>query len=847
MKIRAISGSLKRAPLPLLPVFLCLILLISSAGVNLQALAAPPELSGVTVTEVAESGANLHILHNWGPDTVKSSIAINIYDKDKKLLQGCPLTLTPPIDGTYVYIDATGYYTVVPTAPDGYASDSVTVYVDREEIGHHTIGSPGVLPVWEPPSGILPFGSASNVGVIVFGDMSRTGGYWQHSEGGFWIKGNLTHSGMLQIGNVPPGYPAGFQSNMLHPRLLVGGNITSSFVPASDDFTAQNGAIQLNYGSLAVSATSSINPGADGIYQMIDPNVTGYENRVYYNFYGGTSLYTPTGAIFYDTVSVFAKLGVDAVFDAAYADLKALNAFYLGGGAAPGYVGNVYRYLGGYEFFGNDLTISPHEDISGYDTVIFDITPPAGTIENVSINFPGNFNGKYVFNILGSGTVTFDPVDPYEYVVGIGPLTGPITINGMTGIAETSTHPSTTGRVEYSYAKLGREFTNRIVWNFPSTVNDVKTLGHSVGAIKDLNPYTPHGYNMIGTILAPDSNFKPCEGSVNGEVICRDLEITSLYGSWEQHTTDSVGYGNVSRAVVSTHLISTGSETIRLMKRISGGGVLKPSDIFTFTIEELSGNFPSGNKLLGGFTASRTTSADTLNADKEQTLSVIIPELGLSRDYWFRVMEESSSPIAYWVYSKEIYVAKVSVDGTGAAEVVYYDKNGDALDPGVIPIFANRYQPPVTEPPVEEPPTDPPTDPPYTPPTDPPKDEELPEDPSADPPEELPANPPPPQRPGGRDRDVPPAPTSPGNTIQYIDEGHYLELNEDGVPLGEWHWDDEEEMWIFDEDIPLGALPRTGYSGVQAPALILFGLSLCGAVIAMRSAIRKRGRHTKSF
>lgn len=38
----------------------------------------------------------------------------------------------------------------------------------------------------------------------------------------------------------------------------------------------------------------------------------------------------------------------------------------------------------------------------------------------------------------------------------------------------------------------------------------------------------------------------------------------------------------------------------------------------------------------------------------------------------------------------------------------------------------------------------------------------------------------------------------------------YIEIGEDGVPLGEWHWDEPTEQWIFDEYPPLGDLPQTG-------------------------------------
>jgi hypothetical protein len=56
----------------------------------------------------------------------------------------------------------------------------------------------------------------------------------------------------------------------------------------------------------------------------------------------------------------------------------------------------------------------------------------------------------------------------------------------------------------------------------------------------------------------------------------------------------------------------------------------------------------------------------------------------------------------------------------------------------------------------------------------------------------------------------PPVPTTPGNSIVPGDNGVYIEFDEDGVPLGEWRWDEPTEQWIFDEYPPLANLPQTG-------------------------------------
>jgi hypothetical protein len=114
-----------------------------------------------------------------------------------------------------------------------------------------------------------------------------------------------------------------------------------------------------------------------------------------------------------------------------------------------------------------------------------------------------------------------------------------------------------------------------------------------------------------------------------------------------------------------------------------------------------------------------------------------------------------------------------------------------------------------------------------------------------------------PDRPGGTNPNAPPMPNSPGYTIMpFIDEDgeiYFIEFDDEGVPLGEWRWDDDEEMWIFDDDIPLGEwdyiewdfmnpnedeplienMPVTGGISWQFYS-VLFGLILAGLGVFLR-------------
>ena len=92
--------------------------------------------------------------------------------------------------------------------------------------------------------------------------------------------------------------------------------------------------------------------------------------------------------------------------------------------------------------------------------------------------------------------------------------------------------------------------------------------------------------------------------------------------------------------------------------------------------------------------------------------------------------------------------------------------------------------------------------------------------------------------PGGNDQFVPPNPTVPGRVLVPTEEGTFIELDDFGVPLGEWWWDDPPQEWVFDEyDTPLGEweeLPQTGDGSNAVEVLLLVGgLMLVGIGAAL--------------
>jgi hypothetical protein len=86
---------------------------------------------------------------------------------------------------------------------------------------------------------------------------------------------------------------------------------------------------------------------------------------------------------------------------------------------------------------------------------------------------------------------------------------------------------------------------------------------------------------------------------------------------------------------------------------------------------------------------------------------------------------------------------------------------------------------------------------------------------------------------------------APGRALVPTDSGGFTEIGEDGTPLGEWHWSEAEEQWVFDEFTPMGDLPQTRDDGIPLSLLILFGLSCIGMGAALRLGLGRclwRGR-----
>ena len=102
-----------------------------------------------------------------------------------------------------------------------------------------------------------------------------------------------------------------------------------------------------------------------------------------------------------------------------------------------------------------------------------------------------------------------------------------------------------------------------------------------------------------------------------------------------------------------------------------------------------------------------------------------------------------------------------------------------------------------------------------------------------------------PTTPGGTDSNAPPVPNDSEHRLmpQYNDDGDivFIELDFEDVPLGMWSYDSDDGMWLFDEYLPLGGLPQTGYFN-SLPWFMLIGVTvLCiGIGINIRYVAKRK-------
>jgi hypothetical protein len=259
--------------------------------------------------------------------------------------------------------------------------------------------------------------------------------------------------------------------------------------------------------------------------------------------------------------------------------------------------------------------------------------------------------------------------------------------------------------------------------------------------------------------------------------------------------------------------------TLAARKSISGTSLTNTK--FLFALAELNSADPADSKA-GGLSETRYTSG-VIYSGKPQTVS-FGAIYGLAQgEHFYRITEVAGNETG-WAYAKTVSVATVSVDADGLASISY-DGKPDS------PLFANSYSAPTGDGGDDPPP----------PKKEDPDDEKDDDDDGDDGGDggETPGG----GGNGGGGGDTPPV--RPGSSYVPGDGGSFIEIGEDGTPLGEWRYDPIEESWIFEPYTPLADLPQTGDPafGMGLGVFFLLAAALCcagAASLAAWCALRRR-------
>ena len=335
-------------------------------------------------------------------------------------------------------------------------------------------------------------------------------------------------------------------------------------------------------------------------------------------------------------------------------------------------------------------------------------------------------------------------------------------------------------------------------------------------------------------------------------------EVREIEEDGSHYTTTYTGNGlplmdGATITVTNTYVHGTGNLTIKkeLYGEYSDLGV-DESTIFKATVADLHGRpGPGGEPNILRFKNTPESNGSYFCVGNEID--------GFSGEYQSAYITEIPFTAGKPVVLTNLWASEYDVREsapTPAPVATTYDGDPVELptDGNAVVIIANTYvKPAVKSDGSEDPPTDPTKD--NDPETKDPDDEDTPaeesdadesaNDPSdSDNPTET-ANMTRYAPPGGSDPYIPPNPTLPGHSIEPGDDGRYIEFDEEGVPLGEWRWEEVIEEWIFDEYPPLGSLPRTGADNLPGLLIILACLSVAGPVLIQKRTSAYHAKHNK--
>jgi len=382
---------------------------------------------------------------------------------------------------------------------------------------------------WIVPTAGLPFGKATYFSVVAFGDFTAN---TADVESGLAVQGDFMGAHSYRVGIPAGNYPAAPGSAaevfswythpggiglpiMAHtPRMIVGGNV--------------------NHNGLTIAGGE--------LYAKEGATIATGENIKYYEYTGTTGYTGDTAALSFswfdwnkltkdgsEGVREVPAADVTAFFSEAYTELEAMGAaLYSHNSELDGEIlgGKVLVVNVDYDY-GNApwgdatkptrrvLMLTPGStDLTGIERIIYNVhlqENSGGTayLSAAEFDFPIGFAGDVVVNLIPENGATKLGFSKLEWSDTDGNARVFITQNGEWG----------------ELFADAREYSHRIMWNVPSAITEITA-----------------NYGFIGSMLAPDTDFKAIGGGTfNGNLVAKNVDVSGA-GGWEAHCTGAFTY-----------------------------------------------------------------------------------------------------------------------------------------------------------------------------------------------------------------------------------------------------------------------------------------------------------------
>lgn len=645
-------------------------------------------------------------------------------------------------------------------------------------VGTPSWGSPE-LPAWHNPYQHRPFGRVHDFGLLVLGDM--TVGYgrginqWQSISHG---EVGAAIMGDLNFYRARDYIDFGKAHEPFNAQLPMSHPIPRLMV-GGNIWAQESGetyaSILLHGGDILMTQGASLS----NIWR-IDVAIG---NSTY--TYGIDSGWTFVGD--YSTVSRINSTTMQGFFNNARNSLTSLSDSFAAGAVPWGIDDGVTIRAANVHYMSSNILTGNLDYRMGdwpanwdtFDVLIFDL----------AVNYT---SGIYDYAEVITPNIYFPPNFDGLLVFNVpntgGPTYAPMRFDNDTNILNNVTWPGLDA--SQNHHALGRHFSNRIIWNFTGS-NDIYHEMPNGG-----------GYAVIGGILAPRSTFNAAYGGyVKGPLVVQNFNHSG--GGFEIHTPI---IPPVFPGIVPEPPMPSTPTTPPTQTTPTTNGTTSTTNGTTSTTNGATGTTSGATSTTTNGTTSTTngTTTTTINGTTTTTNGTEETTTTTTTAPPATTAPTTTEPNTQEPTTQPPTTTPTTTDATTTTA---------ATEP-------ETTAPTTTEPNTQEPTTTPITTETTT---------------TNEPETTIPTTTAPPTT-GGTDPNIPPIPQEPGNEL-IEDPPYFWELDDEGAPLGRWEWDENEEMWIFDEDVPLSyfpsspLLPQTGIAGTPIYVYLMLIVASAVAVV----------------